>query len=129
MKTNPLSKKVLSLYALCLGLAVPHLPATPASWTNGAMTNAYETPGNWDINQVPNNNSFDVTIGIAAPCNLSSGFQINSLNLAVNTAQLNLVPGSILAFTSNVTNNGSILVNTTAGAATTVLRFDGGGGL
>ena len=129
MKTNQLLKCAIAIGALWSIFGALRSQATPAVWTNNSATNAWETAGNWDINQVPNNNTFDVTIGIAAACNFSSAFQINSLNLSVNTANLNLSPGATLAFTSNVTNNGTILVNTTGANAGTFLRFDATGQL
>ena len=105
--------------------------ATTATWTDAAVTNAWETPGNWDINQVPNNNTFDVTIPIAAPCNFSSDFQIGALNLSVASARLNLVPGSRLVINSatGLNNNGTIVVNTTGANNTTTLRFDTSGSI
>jgi hypothetical protein len=124
VKANPLRKFAIAASALFVGFATPSMDATTASWTNGAGGNAWETPGNWDINMVPTNNTFDVVISIAAPCNLSNNYQIGSLNLSVNTANLNLVPGALLAFTSDVTNNGTVLVNTTGVNNTALLRFD-----
>ena len=129
VKTNPLRTFAIATAAWLLGFAPLSLNATTATWTNGAAGNAWETAGNWDINMVPVNNSFDVVIPIAAPCNLSNGYQIGSLNLSVNTANLNLVPGALLAFTSDVTNNGAILVNTTGLNNAATLRFDASGAL
>ena len=126
MKKNLATHFVLFfLVFLAVGVA-PSVQATTATWTNGATGNAWETAGNWDINQVPNNNTFDVTIPIAAPCNLSSGFQIGAVNLSVASAKLNLVPGSTMAISSatGLNNNGTIVVNTTGANNTTTLRFD-----
>ena len=89
---------VFFLAFLALDLA-PSVQAITATWTNVATGNAWETAGNWDTNQVPNNGSFDVTLAIAAPCNYSSSFQINTLNLSSSSAQLNLMPGATSAGT------------------------------
>src|SRR5262245_25601885 len=105
------------------------LEAIPAIWTNGAGTNAWETAGNWDINMVPNNNTFDAMLPIASPCNLTGQFQINSLDLSLDTANLNLIPGALLAFSNGATNNGTILVNTTGVNTTTGLRLDANGAI
>lgn len=109
-------------------LISPSLAAagTLATWTNSSGTNAWEVSGNWDINQVPNNSTYDVRLATSAPCNLSSQFQIGSLNLATNTATLNLGPASSLAIAnpSGVTNNNMIVVNTTAANLPTTLGFD-----
>ena len=125
MKTNPRFKLLVVLLCAEIGVSSANAANTLATWSNNAGGNAYETPGNWDINQVPTNNTFDVTIGIAAACNLTNGYQIGALNLSVNTAQLNLLPGAVLAFTSDVTNNGAVVVNTTDPLnSTSTLRFD-----
>ena len=128
MKTKQLRRILITVGSLCL-VALDIFGNTTANWTNNSGGNAWETAGNWDVNAVPNNNSFNVALSIAAPCNLSSGYQINSLNLSTGSANLNLVPGAVLAFTSNVTNNGAITVNTTAAGANTFLRFDASGAL
>ena len=84
MKKNLAAHLVLFfLLFLAVGLA-PCVQATTATWTNTAGGNAWETAGNWDINQVPNNGTFDVTLAIAAPCNYSSSFQINTLSLSTS---------------------------------------------
>ena len=129
MKASPLRKFAIATSALFVGFATPSMDATTATWTNGAGGNAWETAGNWDVNMVPINNTFDVVIPIAAPCDLTSSYQIGSLNLSVNTAHLNLGPNALLAFASNVTNNGTILVNTTGANNTTRLRFDVNGSI
>ena len=110
--------------ALLVAFATPSLDATTATWTNGAGGNAWETAGNWDINTVPVDNTFAVVISIAAPCNLTNGYQIGSLNLPGTSVNLNLAPGSLLGFTGDVTNNRAILVNTTGVNNTAHLRFD-----
>ena len=99
---------------------------TLANWTNTTGNNAWETPLNWDIGQVPNNSSYDVRLSIADPCNLSSGFQIGALNLSTNPAKLNLLPASLLAIgsPSGISNDGTITVNATAGNSPALLRFD-----
>ena len=93
---------------------------TLATWTNNAADNAWETPANWDINQVPNNSTYDVRLLTADPCNLSSMFQIGALNLSPSTANLNLLPASALGITSpsGIANDGTITVNANA-----TLRF------
>jgi cell division septation protein DedD len=126
MKKNLATHFILFfLVFLAVGVALS-VQATTATWTNSATGNAWETSGNWDISQVPNNNTFDVTIPIAAPCNLSSAFQIGAVNLSVTPARLNLVPGSTMAISSatGLNNNGTIVVNTTGANTTTNLRFD-----
>jgi hypothetical protein len=111
---------------LWLGLFVSPVLATTATWTDTAGGNAWETAGNWDINQVPNNNTFDVAIAIAAACNFSSDYLIGGLNLSVSSAKLNLLPGSRLVIDSatGLNNNGTIVVNTTGANTSTNLRFD-----
>jgi hypothetical protein len=108
-------------------IASPAGANTLDTWTDNAGGEAWETPGNWDLNQVPNNNTFDVRFSTsAAPtCNLSSQFQIGSL-LLVSGVTLNLQPGSLLAIDSSngVNNSGTIVVNTTAANSATTLRFD-----
>jgi hypothetical protein len=126
MKKNLAAYFILVPLVLLVVSLAPSVRATTATWTNGATGNAWETAGNWDINQVPNNNTFDVSIPIAAACNFSSDFQIGALNLSVTSAKLNLVPGSRLVIDSatGVNNNGTIVVNTTGANNTTNLRFD-----
>jgi hypothetical protein len=126
MKKNLAAHFVLFLLVfLAVGVA-PSVRATTATWTNTAGGNAWETAGNWDINQVPTNNTFDVNISIAAPCNLSGDFQIGALNLSISSATLNLKPGSRLPIASaaGLNNNGTIVVNTTGANTSTNLRFD-----
>src|SRR5437879_1297569 len=109
MKNNPLLKFAIALSCLALGASSARAIGVTATWTNGASTNAWENAGNWDTNPLfPNSALFNVMISIAAPCNLINGYQIGSLNLSVNTANLNPVPGATLALTSDFTNNGKI---------------------
>jgi hypothetical protein len=126
MKKNLAAHFFLVLLVFLAVSLAQSVQATTATWTNGATGNAWETAGNWDINQVPNNNTFDVAIPIAASCNLSSAFTIGTLNLSVTSAKLNLVPGSTIAISSatGLNNNGTIVVNTTGANTTTKLRFD-----
>ena len=125
MKKHQLRPALVVFALFGFGVFASPASATTANWTNAAATNAWETAGNWDINQVPNNNTFDVTIPIAAACNLSGDFQIGALNLSVSTARLNLVPGSRLPIAGGSFNNsGTIVVNTTGANTTTILRFD-----
>jgi hypothetical protein len=57
---------------------------------------------------------------------LSNQFQIGALSLSTATANLNLVPSSLLAIdgSSGINNSGLIVVNTTAANLATTLRFD-----
>ena len=123
MKKHQL-RPVLAVFALFIYASSSW--AATATWTNTAATNAWETAGNWNPATVPNINTVDVTIPIAAPCNFSSDFQIGALNLSVASAKLNLIPGSRLVIDNAVglNNNGTIVVNTTGANSTTSLRFD-----
>jgi hypothetical protein len=129
MKTNRPFKFAIAAFALFeLAIAASSYALVPVSW-NASVSNAWENALNWTPALEPTNNTFDVEIGLltTAPCNFSSAFQIDALTLSNSSAQLNLVPGTTLAFTSDVTNNGTILVNTTAAANQTKLRFDTNG--
>jgi hypothetical protein len=105
----------------------PNTPAnTLATWTDSTGNHAWEIPANWDIIQVPSNNTYDVRLATTAPCNLTNQFQIGGLSLSTSTANLNLVPSSLLAIdaSSGINNSGLIVVNTTAANLATTLRFD-----
>src|SRR5438067_541143 len=127
MKKNPLLKFTIAAFALFeVALATSSHAIVPVSW-NASVDNTWENALNWTPALEPTNNTFDVEIGLlsSSPFNLSSGFQIDSLTLSNNAANLNLVPGALLAFTSDVTNNGTIVVNTTDPMnSTSSLRFD-----
>ena len=126
MKKNLAAYLAIFASASFIAGFAPSLRATTATWTDTAATNAWETAGNWDINQVPTNNTFDVTISIPAPCNVTNQYQIGALNLSSSTAILNLMPGALIAIDSatGISNNGTIVVNTTGANNTTKLRFD-----
>jgi hypothetical protein len=119
---------VIPVFAFFVILAMtPNTPAnTLATWTDSTGNHAWEIPANWDIMQVPSNNTYDVRLATTAPCNLSNQFQIGGLSLSTSTANLNLVPSSLLAIdaSSGINNSGLILVNTTAANLATTLRFD-----
>jgi len=116
----------LSLLFWAVAVATGASAATTATWANGTGSNAWETAGNWDINQVPNSSVFDVRISTSAPCNLSSQFQIGALTLSTTTANLNLLPASALGIANpaGIANAGIILVNKTGGNSITRLRLD-----
>jgi len=124
-----LLKFVITAFALfdAIGIACSAPANTLATWTDNSGTHAWENFGNWDINQVPNNSSFDVRFSTsgALTCNLSSQFQIGSF-FSINGLNLNMNPGSLLAITSSngITNNGRILVNSNAAHVATTFRFD-----
>jgi hypothetical protein len=126
MKTNPLLRFAIALSCFVLGASPARAIGVTATWNDNTNDNAWETAGNWDTNPlVPNSAAFNVVIPIAAPCNLTNQYQIGSLNLSVNTANLNLKLGALLALTANLNNNGTILVNSTDPAnANSILRFD-----
>jgi hypothetical protein len=128
VKTNQLFKFAIAAFALFdVILIVPYGAAnTLATWTDTTGNDAWETAANWDIIQVPNNNTYDVRNSTSAPCNLSSQFQIGALTLSTNTSNLNLVPASLLAIDSSngINNSGTIVVNTNAANSATTLRFD-----
>jgi fibronectin-binding autotransporter adhesin len=129
MKTNPLLKFVIAAVALFeIGITASSYALVPVSWGDASADNTWENALNWVPALEPTNNTFDVEIGLVstAPCNLagSSDFQIDALTLSNSAAHLNLIPGALLAFTNTVTNNGTIVVNTTGANTTTSLRFD-----
>jgi hypothetical protein len=123
---SPVRFASAALVFFAMTVASPAFANTLATWTDSTANHAWEIPANWDINQVPNNSSYDVRIATSAPCNLSSQFQIGSLSLSTNTASLSLVPASLLAIdsASGINNSGLIVVNTTAANVATTLRFD-----
>jgi hypothetical protein len=125
-RPRPVTLTFASFALFAMTAAAPAVANTLATWTDSTGNHAWEMPANWDINQVPSNNSYDVRIATSAPCNLSSQYQIGSLDLATNTASLSLVPNSLLAISSpsGLHNSNAILVNTTAGSFPTTLRFD-----
>jgi hypothetical protein len=125
-RPRPVTLTFASFALFAMTSAAPAVANTLATWTDATGNHAWEMPANWDINQVPSNNSYDVRIATSAPCNLSSQYQIGSLDLATNTASLSLVPNSLLAISSpsGLHNSNAILVNTTAGSFPTTLRFD-----
>jgi len=114
----------LGLTVLLLTIASSYAVGVSVSW-NASVDNTWENASNWTPALEPTNNLFDVTIGIPAACNLSSGFQIDALTLSNSSSKLNLVGGALLALTNDVTNNGTIVVNTTDPVnSTSTLRFD-----
>ena len=127
MKKNPLLKfEIVALAAFQVVFATSSYAIVPVSW-NASVDNTWENALNWTPALEPTNNTFDVEIGLlsSSPCNLSSGFEIDSLTLSTSSANLNLVGGALLAFTSDVTNNGTILVNSTdPDNSTSTLRYD-----
>src|SRR5438309_1689916 len=81
MKKNPAPYLALFACAFLVAGFARSVGATTATWTNSAGGNAWETGGNWDINQVPTNDTFDVTIPISAACNLSNQYEMAAVNL------------------------------------------------
>jgi hypothetical protein len=129
MKRNPLLKSTITAFALFqVALAASCYAIVPVSW-NASVDNTWENALNWTPALEPTNNTFDVEIGLvsSSPCNLSSGFQIDSLTLSNSSANLNIVGGALLAVDSaaGITNNGTIVVNSTDPVnSTSSIRFD-----
>jgi hypothetical protein len=125
---NSFPRLLIPVFAFFAILAMtPNTPAnTLATWTDSTGNHAWEIPANWDIGQVPSNNTYDVRLATTAPCNLTNQFQIGGLSLSTSTANLNLVPSSLLAIdaSSGINNSGLIVVNPTAANLATTLRFD-----
>jgi hypothetical protein len=127
MKRKPWLKLAIATIAVFeIGIARSSYALVPVSWSDASADNTWENAANWVPALEPTNNTFDVEIGLVstAACNLSSGFEIDALTLSNSNATLNLVPGALLAFTNNVINNGTIVVDKTAANVTTALRFD-----
>ncbi len=100
-----------------------------SNWVNSTGDERWETALNWNPAAVPNGNSFDVKIGIRSPCNLNSGFPLRSLALETADAQLNLLHGSSLAFSSSqpIINNGTVVVNSDGMSGATTMQILGNG--
>src|SRR5690348_6109640 len=98
MKKNPLLKfEIVTLAIFQVAFATSSYAIVPVSW-NASVDNTWENALNWTPALEPTNNTFDVEIGLptSSPCNLSSGFQIDSLTLSNGSAALNLLAGSTL---------------------------------
>lgn len=102
-----------------------------STWTGGASTNDWTTPGNWSCG-VPHA-ATDVTIGAAGVYpSIASNVAIKSLTLNSGTA-LTVVSGNNLTVTASIVNNGTLTVEnnanlkqnddlTNSGSGTTIVK-------
>jgi hypothetical protein len=109
---------------LAVGLAASASHAQVRSWNNAAGGN-WSLAGNWAGADVPN------TIGESAEFSLAGSYSVgvdavfNVASIAVlnPSVTLNLNTGRVLTLNSASTNNGLLVINTTAGASDAILSI------
>lgn len=109
-----------------IGLASnPNDPSTPGNWDTFAYPNNGHSISNPNTGtNVPGDNPLYNAVVNLNGCTLGVGVTIQTLNVA-GGVNLNMAPGSTLAIANGqLTNNGTIVVNTTGANNTTKLRFD-----
>jgi hypothetical protein len=87
-------------------------PTTSASWTGTAGDNNWGTAGNWNPSGAPNGSTVNVTIGTTtANVNLNINATVDALTLSKSGDTLNFNNNQTLTADGNITNNGSITLN------------------